>query len=255
MKTSAILSSLVLTTVPSLAGPPPPMEAPPPPPAETGWQFRVAPYVWLQALEGTTGVRGVTGDVDMSISDILDDLDIAFMGAFEARHGRWGIMTDLTYAELSDSFETRDILFSGGDIELKQLVTSLTLSYRALESESHVIDLYGGARLNWIDMELGLDGGRGVRFTRSGDDFWADAIIGVRCQTSLGGPWFLRVVGDVGAGESDFTWQAAAILGYRVSDNCNVGIGYRGLGTDYENGGFTYDVTAHGPVFGAEWRF
>jgi hypothetical protein len=32
-------------------------------------------------------------------------------------------------------------------------------------------------------------------------------------------------------------------------------IGYRALGTDYEDGAFEYDVTAHGPVLGVEFTF
>jgi hypothetical protein len=42
-----------------------------------------------------------TVGVDKSSSDLLSRLDIAFMGAFEARNGRWGLIADLFYANLS----------------------------------------------------------------------------------------------------------------------------------------------------------
>ena len=255
MKSSLIIASLLLTSFAAVAGTPAPLPPPQAPASPSGWQFRAAPYLWAQSLDGTEGVRGFTGDVDLDFGDIVEDLEFAFMGAFEARYGRWGILTDVCYSEVGDSIETRDLLLSDANFNMKQFLGNVTLSYRVVESESTVVELYGGTRLNWIDLDVDATGVGGSFFSRSGDKFWADAIIGARFQTSLGGPWFLRVAGDIGAGDSDFTWQALGLIGYKVNENCNVGIGYRGLGTDFEDGGFTYDITAHGPVLGVEWKF
>ncbi len=253
MKTKLILASLVLTSIPALAGPPPPLLITPPA-EDTGWQFRFAPYLWAQGLDGTAGVAGLTGDVNVDFSDILSDLDFAYMGAFEARRGRWSIMTDINYAELSDSFAMRGLIFTSGEFKMQQLLSNVTVNYRVVENAGTVLDLYAGARLNWLDLDVTARGNVGVA-AATGDESWADAIIGARWQTSLSGPWFLRASGDIGAGDSDFTWQAMALLGYKVSDSCNIGLGYRGLGTDYSNGSFTYDIAAHGPVLGVEWRW
>lgn len=39
----------------------------------TGWTFDVAPfYLWIPALDGTTTVRGISSDVDLSVGDTLD---------------------------------------------------------------------------------------------------------------------------------------------------------------------------------------
>jgi hypothetical protein len=38
-------------------------------------------------------------------------------------------------------------------------------------------------------------------------------------------------------------------------DNGAILLGYRGIGTDYTDGGFTYDVVTHGPILGFEYRF
>jgi hypothetical protein len=253
MKTKLILTSLITSCVSAHGGVPAPVI--PPPATQTGWEFRFAPYLWAQSLDGTTGVRGLEGDVNVGFGDILSDLDFAFMGAFEARHGRWSILTDVNYAELSDSFNARDVIFSDGGIKMKQFLGNVTLNYRAMENAGTVIDLYAGTRLNWIDLDIHVNEVTGTRLNRSGDESWADAIIGARFQTALGGKWFFRASGDIGAGGSDLTWQVSGLFGYKLSDTCNIGIGYRGLGTDYKNGGFTYDVTAHGPVLGVEWRW
>jgi hypothetical protein len=44
-------------------------------------------------------------------------------------------------------------------------------------------------------------------------------------------------------------------FGWRFSGNGNALIGYRAIGTDYADGDFEYDVTAHGPVIGVEFSF
>ncbi len=254
MKAKLILTSLVLTSIPALAGPPPAAPMSPPPATDSGWSFRIAPYLWAQGLEGTMGVRGLTGDVDLPFSDIVSDLDFAFMGAFEARHGQWSILTDVNYAETSDNFDLKGIIFTDGDFKQQQFLGNVTLNYRVLENEKTVVDLYAGTRMNWIDLDITARGEVGVAAV-SGDEFWMDAIVGARFQTSLGGPWFLRVAGDIGGGDSDLTWQAMGLIGYKINDSCNVGLGYRTLSTDYKNGGFTYDITASGPILGAEWRW
>lgn len=256
MKAALFLTAFALTSqCPVLAGPVSPLPAAPPVSEDKGWEFRFAPYLWAQGLDGVMGVRGVAGNVDIPFADIWDDLDFAFMGAFEARRGRWGILTDINYAELSDSIATRDVLLTNAHFKQRQFVGNLTVNYRLLENNTTSVDLYGGARMNWMDLEIGATGPLGAPHSSSGDDFWADAIVGLRLQTALSERCFLRFMGDIGAGGSDFTWQATGLIGWKLTDTCNLGVGYRGLGTDYQNGGFTYDVTASGPVLGVEWKF
>jgi len=51
------------------------------------WRFDITPYFFAAGLNGTTGVNSVTGDVDMSFDDILENLDAGFMGLIEANAG------------------------------------------------------------------------------------------------------------------------------------------------------------------------
>jgi opacity protein-like surface antigen len=239
----------------ALAGPAAPQQAAPPPATGSGWSFRAAPYLWLLGMEGTMGVRGIEVGVDVPFSDIFSDLEFSFMGAFEARKGPWGIALDINYSTLSDSASPRGPLLTSAKFEADQFLGNLALSYRAVESEKLVLDFYGGARVNWLDASVSVTGANGGTTSRSGDESWADAIVGLRLQVPLSGDWSFRAVGDIGAGDSDFTWQAMGLLVYRLSDTWNLGLGYRGLGVDYQDGGFTYDITSHGPILGAECRF
>jgi opacity protein-like surface antigen len=251
------ISSLALlcSTFTALAGPAAPLPAAPPPASDSGWSFRAAPYLWALGLEGTLGVKGLEVGVDVPFSDIFNDLDIAFMGAFEARNGPWGITLDMQYSKLSDSAYPHGSLLTSASFDMEQFMGNLALSYRVMENEGTVVDLYGGVRMNWLDASVSVTGVNGGIASQSGDESWADGIVGLRFQTALGGDWSFRAVGDIGAGDSDLTWQGMGILVYRLSESWNLGLGYRAIGVDYQDGGFTYDVTSHGPILGAEYRF
>ena len=43
------------------------------------WKFRVAPYLMGASLSGTAVVQGRPADVDVSASDIFDNMDYGFM--------------------------------------------------------------------------------------------------------------------------------------------------------------------------------
>jgi hypothetical protein len=54
----------------------------------TGWSFEFTPYLWGAAMSGSVGVGSLEDvAVDMSFSDILDNLDA---GEFHQQHGGRG---------------------------------------------------------------------------------------------------------------------------------------------------------------------
>lgn len=268
--TSLSLIGLVSTT--AFAGPPSPVVDKNPAPAPTeerAWSFGLIMYGWAESLDGTVGVRGIDADIDIRFKDILKKLNFGMMTVLEARYKRWGFMADMVYADLRGSASTPfDRLFSSVDYEQKQFLGNFVLSYSVVDHPTLRMDLYAGARVNWVDAEITLIGNpvqlpggfppfivpnRGF----SGSDTWADPIVGARLQARISGPVFARIGGDIGGFgvSSEFTWEAYGIIGVDVARNFSLMLGYRGLGTDYTNGGFKYDVIAHGPAMGAEFRF
>lgn len=53
-----------------------------------GWEFQVAPYIWFISASGDITVRGRKADLDLSFSDIWDELNIGWMLAFEGHKNR-----------------------------------------------------------------------------------------------------------------------------------------------------------------------
>ncbi|MCX6875320.1 MAG: hypothetical protein NTW21_16165 [Verrucomicrobia bacterium] len=253
-------AAMLLSAIPATAGTTVPSLTNPQPVATTAaaWHWRVGLDAWLQALEGDVTVRGRNADVDLGMNDVLDNLDFAAMGVVEVGCGRWSFLADLNYAELSGSTSTR---LTYNTLDLSQFIGNFVVAYNVLENEATHLDVYAGARVNSLDMDLNIDlhgpSGRTRDFSASGSETWVDPIIGVRVQQELSNKIFFRAAGDVGGFgvSSDFTWQALALFGYRVCEGGAVMLGYRGIGTDYENGDFGYNCTNHGPMLGFEYKF
>jgi hypothetical protein len=73
--------------------------------------------VYLPSVDGETTFPspGGGGDASADASKILENLNFAFMGTFEADKGRWGMFTDIIYLDIGDSESPcRDISIGGG---------------------------------------------------------------------------------------------------------------------------------------------
>lgn len=224
---------------------------------ESDWQVRTALYGWATMLEGDISLGARTAPVDVGFDDLLDKLDFAFMGVMEVSNGPWGFLSDLFYAELSADNSRGRLDF---DADLEQFIGNFVITRNVITDFDTRFDVYAGARIMSIDTTLDITrtGILGVRtFTDSASESWVDPVIGFRAQQDLPNEFFVRAVADIGGFgvSSDITWQALLGVGYHINESASVLLGYRGLGTDYENGNFGYDVVSHGLLLGFEYKF
>ena len=256
MKTRTILICVLGLTIPAaLAGTTiPSVEAPPT--SSSPWTYQSDLYVWGQSLSGTTGIGGFTAPMEVRFKDLLKNLNFCMMGAFAVQHDRWGFQTDLMYASLGETLD------AGPDGSIRgtmhQFVGNFNVFYEIAATDTMNFDVFAGARVNSMNLELKAVTGSGHKLLDvSGTQTWVDPIIGARFQYELGHDFFFRTVGDVGGFDvaSQFTWQAMAGFGYRCNERGSLMLGYRAIGTDYTQGGFTYDVKAYGPIIGYEMKF
>ena len=252
---ATLLSAICLSSLPAVAGTTTPSFTQPiPPAADSPWSCRVALYGWAESLQGDMGVAGRTADVDLTFNDILKHMDMAFMGALELSHERWSIMADVMYADISGSKDRGGVYVRA---EEQQFLGNFIVAFEAMKTDACKFDVYAGARVNSIKATLDINDRISPLFHGSTTETWVDPIIGARFQAQLPNDFFFRAVGDVGGFDvsSQFTWQAMAGFGYSFHEYGNLLLGYRAIGTDYSNGGFTYNLVAHGPILGYEFRF
>jgi hypothetical protein len=251
-----IASALLLSAIPAMAGTTAPSltEMQPVATSDSGWQVRAALYGWATGLDGDIAIKGNEVPVDVGFGDIFDHLDFAAMGVVQVGRGKWDFAADLFYAKLGAENTRRNIDF---DAQLDQFIGNFFVAYSVLDTGSTHFGVYAGARVNWMDTELDIDFPNIADRSLSASESWVDPIIGVRFQQELSGKFFFRAVGDIGGFgiASDLTWQAFAAIGYRVNENGSLLLGYRGIGTDYEDGDFGYDVVSHGLLLGFEYKF
>jgi len=247
-----------------------------PAPGTDDWEFVAIPYVWGISIDGNATVEGVKASIDASFGDIFEKLNIAAMGQFEVRKGRFGAFINPLYASLGSknskgpiSVESTGKLF-GMDFGVYYRVGEWQLGDPASDAPPKVaVEPYIGGRLWSVEGKL--------KFKRlsniSESETWVDPIIGVRTLWDITSNWNLVVQGDVGGFgvASDLTWQALGLAGYRFGlfseDDANVLLGYRALYDDYSTGSFrgkltgkkrdkfALDATLHGPVIGLAVKF
>lgn len=232
------------------------------PSSAPGWQFEIQPYLWAPGLHGDASINNAPkANIDMSPKDVIQKLDFALMGMFEARNGRWGLVGDAFYAKLSDSADKSFSLHPrfGVDVnvgmKLKQHIYALAGEYRLLEGTTPV-DLMLGARYNNIDMDakVGIQGlgplGLSRKRTFSYDKDWVDPYVGARFVHPLADKWSLIGYADAGGAgigaASKFTYQLMGGIIYDYSKTVSFKGGYRQYHINYDHGGFEYDVNQRG---------
>ncbi|MBK8536499.1 MAG: hypothetical protein IPL59_16065 [Candidatus Competibacteraceae bacterium] len=148
------------------------------------WSFALSPYAWTLGLTSSVETAWGTVEVDKSIGDVLSDLDVAFMGAFEARNGRWSLIADLFYADLSQSRSTPlGILFSRAEIETEAKILSGYAGYRVFEGGPVAVDLMAGFRVNSVDLDVSLAPGLLAGQNFGASETWVDPLVGGRVRT------------------------------------------------------------------------
>ena len=238
-----------------------------------GWEWTVAPYIWVPGITVDSEISREPGLPDDSgDASIIDKLDAALMGHVEARKGRWGAYADFIYVELSDGNTTP--IGPGGPI-LGDLVTSSDLKlglldvgglYRLTSGESGSLDfdILLGARLIDIKVDtiitLPLPGSEPVDVgTELSDN---DLMIGGRLLGRINERWYWTVRADVSFGDSEGTANGLASVGYNFGETglFSLDLGYRHMTLKTKsrstNGAqVVHDLEVSGPVVGFVFRF
>lgn len=229
-------------------------------PAETPWSFNLTVYGWATAIDGTISAGGRSADVDIALEDVVKHLDMAFMATAEARYKRWGFMGDLIYARLHDDIAPpAGIVFASTHEVVKETIGTFALSYRVVDAKPAYLDLFAGARVYSFYSEIvlrpNLPGGQG--FAADGTTTWADPIFGARGRYYVSPIVFLNGYGDAGGfgAGSELSWQVLGAIGIQAARWCDVQLGYRALGFEYQSGRAKQEITTHGPIIGATFHF
>lgn len=222
-----------------------PPTPPPPQEQETGWTWRVVPYLFASNIDGTLSVGNAEVETDVSFSDLLESLDFGAMLLFEGHHGRYGFLVDSAYIDLSEDGKGPAGVTREADVQMA--ILGLAGLWRVTPTSPCELAL--GAR--YLDLEQELTVGS---TSSDGDSRILDGFVGARAAWPFAESWRFELYGDIGAGDSDLTWQALADVGYDWGD-WGVNLGYRILAYDVEDGSQEADIALQGWLLGFEYRF
>lgn len=222
------------------------------------WAFSGTLYGWLPSLDVT--VDSPFGDIDggKSSNGVLDSIDMAFMATAEARYGRWGLLGDFIYADLSGEHDTpRGLVFSDAVIDTRIAAFSGYATYRLVENEHAAFDIAGGFRAFSVDVDTKLTSTRPGRNRKlSIGETWAVPLVGARVIAPFADDWFATAFADVGGLSGDnTTWQALASIGYRFNPTWSAQVAYRYMSIDKKIGGQQTEIDLHGPLIGVSAHF
>ena len=257
-----------------------------PKPALSGWTFEATPYGWFPWVSGDAVIRGRSFTVEQNPAQVLESLNMVYMGYMQAKNGPLTLFNDTIYASLgsSDSL-VRSRQFSphiGATVgaalnsDYRYWTVEGGAMYEVINTRDTAVEVLAGGRY-WhqeLDVDLSLVGtldiaglilSRGVAIAKSGTHQWVDPFIGARLRYVPAPGEEIAIRGDVGGfgAGSKFTWQAMATYNWLL---CVEGpltidgyVGYRALSVDYETGEgrsrYEFDVLQHGPVLGLTGRF
>lgn len=238
------------------------------------WGFFIAPYGWLAGTAGTVVTNGEEVDVDASFSDLAERTRGGFQIYFEARHRKWFLGFDGTWATLGGEIEGQLLTT---DIEVEQRIYDIRGGYEAYwkflgEPPSDpdvdwrrraIVDVYVGGRYFRTAPQITITRTLGDPIELSGSNSRVDPFIGLRAGWDMSYRWGMGFKGDIGGfgvgDAAELSWQAAVEIGYRVSRRVVILGGYRWLDFDTTTGEGEdrngQSLLQQGPIIGAGIAF
>ncbi|WP_209599722.1 hypothetical protein [Ruegeria sp. HKCCSA071] len=207
--------------------------------------------------------------MDLNLGDVLDALDFAAAGRYEAWNGDFGIIVDANYVGIELETTLPGPLGAGVNVDVRQKWFGVLGAYRILDGEygssgqRYAIDLQGGLRYNSIRQEIDVTTpGPGNPPTLGGDQGWIEPVVGIRGMWRLNQKWTgigSLELGGFGAGGNDLQVGANVGFDYQPWEKTALTFGYRYFSVDYSDtlssGEFAYDVDQHGPYIGIKYFF
>ena len=234
------------------------------------WQYEFTIYGWLPSLDGTMkyDVPPADGDnVSLDVSDLLDSLNFVFMGTFVAHKNKLSFAADLIYMDVSNSKSTNVTVGPGPGVPLsvsaglglKTWVVTGHVGYEVMQTDKARMAVLGGVRYLDLsaDLNIAINGPAPPTpppaYLSGSDDIW-DVIVGFKGGIMLNENWYIPYYADIGTGQSNFTWQLYAGIGYKFSWG-DIRLAYRYLEYDQDDDKLVQDLKLYGPQIGIGFRF
>jgi len=214
------------------------------------WDWKVAPYLWTLAGDGSSRVGPVEADIDFSFGDVISNLDFAAELFVAADRGHHGFHGDFQYMKLEPDPTPAPI--GSGQIDTKIELTTAEAAYRYhVNGAEYGSTLLLGAR--YIDTTVTLTPTNVSRESASID--WVDGFVGYQYVANLSGKWDSQFQLTAGTGGSDLILTFEFVFAREFSNGDHLALGARVWDIDYDDtttrgAPFNLDLTLYGLLIG-----
>jgi hypothetical protein len=207
-------------------------------------------YLWGSGISIDTQ----DASVGIDFKDLIDDLEMSFMGHVEAQGDTFGGFVDVVFVGVGSN-ESR----TNFDLNVDNDTTSMDLALVWSPGPERMtgFELYGGLRYVSNDFHIVARPVPPTSPTLEGgiDNSYNDVLFGARYIAPLSEHWRLTVSGDISGGDTEGTFSLGAFAGYRMGQHHFIG-GYKHFEMDLESGnGGDLTVTMTGPVIAYGYSF
>ncbi|WP_019501472.1 outer membrane protein [Pseudanabaena sp. PCC 6802] len=244
------------------------------------WHVKFQPYFILPfSTYGTTTIGNRSVDFNLSLGQVLSNLDFAIYGRLETWNNNLGFIVDASYQKLgrvaSTSIRQTTLAASAS---FSQGIYDFAVSYHFGDPAQYSLPdkpsnrsfpLYWfepilGVRLNSLDasIDASLDFGRfdrNFQRTVSSGRTWLEPTIGAKLGVQVSDPVILWLRGDISgfglAGNPNLSWNVIAGADWWISPTTSLQIAYRFYEINYGNNDLRFKLGYNGPFIGVTFNF
>ena len=232
---------------------------------ESELQHNLSIYGWLPSMDGTLKhtIPGEGTEPDSEVNTgLADTLDAVFMGSYEVKKDKWSFLADMIYLKMSASqdatittprFPNIPDIHVGAEQELTAWLLGFYGGYNFVNTDTFTMNAMGGLRYFSLGLDLSFSlNNRSKTFSPSIENY--DGVIGIKGAYTINENWYIPYNFDIGAGDSDLTWQAGVSVGYMFNWG-DIVLTYRYIHYDFGGDKFVNDFDLYGPKLGLAFHF
>jgi opacity protein-like surface antigen len=224
--------------------------------ATSDWSFNVSPYIWIAGVEVDTTLDRSPPTTPPSASRFESKITGGALLSAQVNYKAVGLWVDFVWIQLETNSVQAGPAFSAVDLESDILHSTVALSYRLPTTGNFHAELLAGARFWSVSEDLAATGGQLPGFGVSGDNTWADPVIGASLRYDLSSKWSLLTKGTISvAADQSEGWEVMGGVVYRFSEAWSGTLGYRFLHEEFLENRFKFITDISGFILGVSYRF
>lgn len=189
---------------------------------EDAWKLEITPYLWAAGIDADVKVNGQEFEIDQKFSDLIEHVDAAAALLIVAEKNHWQLYGQGDYVSLNAD-ETHS---SGvhGEIEANTVILTGGFGYEfaGFNEKARMAVLLGG-RFTHMDNEIILDG----QSSGKDNNDLLDGLVILRGRYNFTEKFRFSPTLNIGAGDSDLTYELQPEFQYDFTETMSGRIGYR----------------------------